>query len=363
MNNQIVGYRVSYFVFAFFISCFVVFSIHKGFKPIDIITIPVFALLLFLVIDFSAQFVYQRNLEQFITENYLDHNDAPISKEDLLESFDDSPKEVEIQNTPLFKKFAAYEENPQEEEEQQPLPPPPEEQHQEEEHMIPHHEEEESFAPKPTPSSSGSSKTPSADKKASQATKKQKQRPDINRHHMDDGRNDLENLNKNAINPININVSYNNNRPYTVNDFNDVAKKNNDLNKYRFDDGRQKKNTVSFETTTPSSLLNPVNNTTVNAALSDINQRYYPAYLENPLNKEQQGVDVKSVFDSNEYKNNLLKQKEANMRANPAILQRKPHWTQSNYETTMMKKILNQKNDPAPVLLDRPWSEWKPIEE
>ena len=340
MNKQIVGYRVSYFVFAFFVSCFVVFSIHKGFKPIDIITIPVFALLLFLVIDFSAQFVYQRNLENFVAEAYLNHKEAPVSDEDLLESFSDNPQEVEIQNTPLFKKFAAYEQS-SEEEEQSPLPPPPPEEHhteeehhfpkphmpEEEEHYYPKHEEEEhpkhaeeeESSMKPSGGGSaagGGSKTPSGDKKASQATKKQSTRPDINRHHMDDG---MENKNKNTINPININVSYNNNRPTTVNDFNDVARKNSDLNKYRFDDGHQKKNTVSFATTTPSSLLNPVNKTTVNTALSDMNQRYYPAYLENPLNKNQQGVDVDSVFDSNEYKNNLLKQKAENMRANPQM--------------------------------------------
>jgi hypothetical protein len=55
------------------------------------------------------------------------------------------------------------------------------------------------------------------------------------------------------------------------------------------------------------------------------NQKYFPAYLENPLNKNQPKVD-------------------------------------DNYEMKMMKRILNEQNDPSPVLLENPWSEWKPLD-
>ena len=48
-------------------------------------------------------------------------------------------------------------------------------------------------------------------------------------------------------------------------------------------------------------------------------------YLENPLNKNQPKVN-------------------------------------DNYELKMMKRILNEQNDPSPVLLENPWSEWKPLD-
>ena len=43
MNTQITGYQISYFVFSIFVSCLIVFTIHKGFQTQDIITIPIFA--------------------------------------------------------------------------------------------------------------------------------------------------------------------------------------------------------------------------------------------------------------------------------------------------------------------------------
>jgi len=541
MNQEITGYKISYFVFSFFISCFIVFTIHKGFQPIDIITIPVFATLLFLIIDFSAQFVYNKNMENFVKERFINHQNTEESEADIMENLENQnlppvpntpscttgnqcefannqvllgcgkgmnedyvcknavtkqqrtdnnlqdwaacpyqckmedgkcignfrwqsnfdsqgkalscsppadgtkgyqqdveyssefhlkPKQSnEVSNTPLFKKFSAYEEEQQSAEEQiLPKPtymeeehimphmeeehhfPTPHIPHMEEEHKFPHMEEEHKFPhmeeehkfphmeeehrmphmeeehrmphmeeehrmPQMEEEQRRPSKTPAADKKAAKAKSKEKTRPDINRHHMDDGRTDLYNRNMDTVNPININVSYNNNRPLTVNDFNepnvDVNEMRNGRNGYW---NRQKKKplTASSETEnniithTPAdgdnTLLSPVNQTTVNTALADLNQRYYPAYLENPLNKNQLGVDVKSIFNTQNYQNQLRQQKLFNQRANRQILQRKPHWTQSNYETTMMNKILNEKNDPAPVTLDRPWSEWKSTE-
>lgn len=34
---------------------------------------------------------------------------------------------------------------------------------------------------------------------------------------------------------------------------------------------------------------------------------------------------------------------------------------QMNYETAVIKKIMNEKSDPAPVLLENPWSEWASV--
>ena len=163
-----------------------------------------------------------------------------------------------------------------------------------------------------TPSASKPSATPNGDKKAKEATNKQEERPDINKHVMDDGNKGLSNRNTDTLNPININVSYNNNRPLTVNDFNnpDIDKntqnrigsgRTTDINSYRFDDGCK-------------------------SGIDNVNQKYFPAYLENPLNKNQPKVD------------------------------------DNNYEMKMMKRILNEKNDPSPVLLENPWSEWKPLD-
>jgi len=155
----------------------------------------------------------------------------------------------------------------------------------------------ESGKPAGSPSAGGGKSTPAAapkstDKKPGQAKKKESERPDINRFLMDDGRG-LSNRNTGTLNPININVSYNNNQ--NLNDDRDTRPA--DLGKYQFDSGLEKKNTVS---TAPGSLLNPVNPVTTNAALSNMNQRYYPAYLENPLNRYEPGTAIKSIFDEEE---------------------------------------------------------------
>jgi hypothetical protein len=318
MNTQIIGYRISYLVFSIFVSCLIVFTIHKGFKKQDFITVPIFAILLFLIIDFSAKSMYQNKMEKFLTEGFDSR---------LLDRFKNESQEEEHSGK---KTSHSMEEeshhkahHPMEEEahHKKPYHPMEEEAH----HKAPPMEEEESFhkyAPvgeKPTekPSASKPSSTPNGDKKAKEATDKQEERPDINKHLMDDGNNGLSNRNSETINPININVSYNNNRPFTVNDFNnpdidknthngqESGKRTTDINSYHFDDGCM--------------------NRSVKSGIDNINQKYFPAYLENPLNKNQPKVD-------------------------------------DNYEMKMMKRILNEQNDPSPVLLENPWSEWKPLD-
>ena len=66
MKTQIILYKISYFIFCFLISCFIIFSINKGFNKKDIIIIPIFAILLFLIIDFSVNFRNHNLIENYI---------------------------------------------------------------------------------------------------------------------------------------------------------------------------------------------------------------------------------------------------------------------------------------------------------
>lgn len=308
MNTQIIGYRISYLVFSIFVSCLIVFTIHKGFQKQDFITVPIFAILLFLIIDFSAKSMYQNKMEKFLTEGFesrlLDRFNNESQEEEngvtskLIPTEEEMTRKVPVMEEEMTRKVPVMEEETAEEETLQKYAP---------------------VGDKPTekPSASKPSSTPNGDKKAKEATDKQEERPDINKHLMDDGNNGLSNRNSETINPININVSYNNNRPFTVNDFNnpenerntqngqESGKRTTDINSYRFDDGCM--------------------NRSVKSGIDNINQKYFPAYLENPLNKNQPKVD-------------------------------------DNYEMKMMKRILNEQNDPSPVLLENPWSEWKPLD-
>lgn len=320
MNTQIIGYRISYLIFSIFVSCLIVFTIHKGFQKQDIITIPIFAILLFLIIDFSAKSMYQNKMEKFFVEGFESRLQQKFANEALSEEENNiSGKNFQLGEEEMYKK-------PVMEEEMRKKFPVMEEEMQRKFPLndilkkMPVMEEEETYnkyepvgEKKPeTPSSSKPSPTPNGDKKAKEATNKQEERPDINKHVMDDGNKGLSNRNTDTLNPININVSYNNNRPLTVNDFNnpDIDKntqnrigsgRTTDINSYRFDDGCK-------------------------SGIDKVNQKYFPAYLENPLNKNQPKVDG------------------------------------NNYEMKMMKRILNEKNDPSPVLLENPWSEWKPLD-
>lgn len=330
MNTQIIGYRISYIVFSIFVSCLIVFTIHKGFQKQDIITIPIFAILLFLIIDFSAKSMYQNKMEKFFVEGFETRLQERFTKEALSEEENNiSEKKFEFEEDDVIynnenMEEEMYKKRPTMEEESPKKFPIMEEEMQKIFEKIPVMEEEETYnkyAPigeiKPeAPSASKPSATPNGDKKAKEATNKQEERPDINKHVMDDGNKGLSNRNTDTLNPININVSYNNNRPLTVNDFNnpDIDKntqnrmdsgRTTDINSYRFDDGCM--------------------NRSVNSGIDSINQKYFPAYLENPLNKNQPKVD-------------------------------------DNYEMKMMKRILNEQNDPSPVLLENPWSEWKPLD-
>jgi hypothetical protein len=343
MNTQIIGYRISYIIFSIFVSCLIVFTIHKGFQTQDIITIPIFAILLFLIIDFSAKSMYQNNIEKFLIEGFDSRLLDRFSKESSAEEEENIRRapvmeEGNIRRAPVMEEEMHRKKAPiMEEEMHRKKAPIMEEEHNVHHDRYSHNAQEEELYQKympvsnnPTdkPSASKPSSTPNGDKKAKEATDKQEERPDINKHLMDDGNNGLSNRNSETINPININVSYNNNRPFTVNDFNNpdidkntqngkTGQRTTDLNSFRFDDGC-KNRSIS------SGIDNMIQNQIQNQNQTQ-NQKYFPAYLENPLNKNQPKVD-------------------------------------DNYEMKMMKRILNEQNDPSPVLLENPWSEWKPVD-
>jgi len=192
---------------------------------------------------------------------------------------------------------------------------------------------------------------------------------------------DLINKNEDSTSPININVSYNNSNPNDVNksnldkdhllsQFADFLKSSGglNLNRYTMSSGlekrRKSRSRSGSRSRSPRRVnLNPVNNITRNAALSSLNQSYYPGYLQNPLNKDQPGTHIKSIFDRNrKLKRKLNKQLKEDTQEDRKDLIRKDdnNWMQSNYEVTMLKNILSQPNDPAPVILESPWSQWAP---
>ena len=135
-----------------------------------------------------------------------------------------------------------------------------------------------------------------------------------------------------SVQQININVSYNN--PVALNKFN-----NPDTNKFRFDSGLDfglgsgldfgmgsgmgfgMGSGMGFDKDNGSCYKNN----------PDLNSSYYPAYLNNPLNKNVGGTQI------------------------PAIRQ------QSNYEQDRQKQILTEKNSPAPVMIGNEWSEFAPV--
>jgi len=351
MNTQIIGYRISYLVFSIFVSCLIVFTIHKGFQQQDIITIPIFAILLFLIIDFSAKSMYQNKMEKFFVEGF----ESKLQERFTKETLEEEEMLMNGQQVPTIREEEMGNQFPMMEEEMTKKFPVMEEEMakkfpvMEEEMMrnIPIMQEEEETYQKYAPVedkpalgkkdvSSKPSATPNGDKKAKEASAKQNERPDINKHLMDDGNNGLSNRNSETINPININVSYNNNRPFTVNDFNnpDIDKntqhrmnsdgKITDINNYRFDDGCRSGITG----------IDNLNQNQKQNQKQNQNQKYFPAYLENPLNKNQPSVpSAPSVRDNG-----------------------------TNYEMRTMKRILNEQNDPSPVLLETPWFEFKPLD-
>jgi hypothetical protein len=191
--------------------------------------------------------------------------------------------------------------------------------HEEEPHHVlqqPHHHEEEPHHHEEEETHKYYNIIGKENPKQSQAMKKQSKRPNINKH-LENKKYEIENKLNRLINPININVSYNN--PVALNEFNTP---DTNMNKYRFDSGLDKNN---------SSYNVKENGQFFNSIKDSVNSTYYPAYLENPLNNNVCGTQIQQVRQ------------------------------QSNYEQDRQKQILTEKNSPAPVMLGNEWSEWAPI--
>jgi hypothetical protein len=369
---MIILQRLSYFIFAVFVSTLFVYLLHRTFTPNDIINIPVLAIIIYLIINYSAEITYEKNLEKFLNQQ----SDSSIS--DMMENFDGA-------GSSLLKKLSSFSEEEEEsqkqnqgdqsiklpvgqiqmEEENKAYVPEPKVFPQEEEmrqnvnkqyipaqqeeemrqnvnkQYIPAQQEEEMRQiqaqqedemlpmnisyPQPIIQQEQEQKeTKNYNPKEKQAKKKEYKRPNVNKY-LENKSHEMTNKLYRSVQPININVSYNN--PVALNKFN-----NPDTNKFRFDSGLDfglgsgldfgfGSGGMGFDKDNGSCYKND----------PDLNSSYYPAYLNNPLNKNVGGTQI------------------------PAIRQ------QSNYEQDRQKQILTEKNSPAPVMIGDKWSEFAPV--
>jgi hypothetical protein len=157
--------------------------------------------------------------------------------------------------------------------------------------------------------------------KEEQAKKKEYKRPNINKY-LENKNHEMNNKLYRSVQPININVSYNN--PVALNKFN-----NPDTNKFRFDSGLDFGLGSGLGFGMGSGF--DKNDSFYNENNTDLNSTYYPSYLNNPLNYNVGGTQI------------------------PAIRQ------ESNYEQDRQKQILTEKNNPSPVMFGDEWSEWAPV--
>lgn len=333
---MIILQRLSYFIFAVFVSTIFVYLIHRTFTPNDIINIPVLAIIIYLIINYSAEITYEKKLEKFLNQQ----SDSSIS--DMMENFDGA-------GSNLLKRLSAFSEEEEQnknqgdqlmklpanqiqmEEENKPSVPAPQVFPQEEEtQFLPsqpapqlQQEEEKQNVPQPLQEEENKYYSIIGEKnpKEEQAMKKESKRPNINKY-LENKKHQMTNKLVRSINPININVSYNN--PVALNGFNNP---DTNMNRYRFDSGLESgfDSGSGFDSNRSSSYSQSRDTPT--------NSVYYPAYLDNPLNKNVGGTEI------------------------PAIRQ------QSNYEQDRQNQILNEKNSPAPVMLGDEWSgEWASVQ-
>ena len=379
---MIILQRLSYFIFAVFVSTLFVYLLHRTFTPNDIINIPVLAIIIYLIINYSAEITYEKNLEKFLNQQ----SDSSIP--DMMENFDGA-------GSSLLKRLSAFSEEEEESQKQNQgdqymnlpvgqiqteeknkmsVPAPkvfPQEEvmrqnvnsaqqeeemrqnvnsAQQEEEMrqnvneqyIPMKQNEEIIPimminqeeniPQPLQEESKYydikvEKNP----KEEQAKKKEYKRPNVNKY-LENKSHEMTNKLYRSVQPININVSYNN--PVALNKFN-----NPDTNKYKFDSGLDfgMGSGLDFgmgsgmDFGMGSGMGFDKDNGSCYKNNPDLNSSYYPAYLNNPLNKNVGGTQI------------------------PAIRQ------QSNYEQDRQKQILTEKNSPAPVMIGDKWSEFASV--
>lgn len=365
---MIILQRLSYFIFAVFVSTLFVYLLHRTFTPNDIINIPVLAIIIYLIINYSAEITYEKKLEKFLNQQ----SDSSIS--DMMENFDGA-------GSSLLKKLSAFseeEEMPKQnqgdqsmklpanqiqmEEENKPSIPAPQvflqeeetrflpsqpvqqqqqQQQQEEEtrvlqpqeeetrpSMMMYQEEKEQSGPQPIQEEESKYYAIIGEKnpKEEQARKKESKRPNVNKY-LENKKHQMINKLTRSINPININVSYNN--PVALNGFNNP---DTNMNKYRFDSGLESGFGFGFGSGSGSGSGFGNNGSSYGQSNdSPTNSVYYPSYLDNPLNKNVGGTEIQAVRQ------------------------------QSNYEQDRQKQILTETNSPAPVMLGNEWSEWAPV--
>ena len=369
---MIILQRLSYFIFAVFVSTLFVYLLHRTFTPNDIINIPVLAIIIYLIINYSAEITYEKKLEKFLNQQ----SDSSIS--DMMENFDGA-------GSSLLKRLSTFSEEEEsllprrnqgdqsnnlpvsqiqmEEENKASIPEPqvfpqeeetrflPKQPYQEEEARLKPQQEEEA-RPQPYQEEEARPQPYQEEEvrpqpyqeeeegkyyeiigemnpKVEQAKKKESKRPNVNKY-LETKNHQMKNKLVRSINPININVSYNN--PVALNGFNNP---DTNMNKYRFDSGLDF-NIDDNNRYQPSNRKRDCKNCFDNndSIKDSVNSTYYPAYLDNPLNKNVGGTQI------------------------PAVRQ------QSNYEQDRQNQILNEKNSPAPVMLGDTWSsEFAPIEE
>ena len=344
---MIILQRLSYFIFAVFVSTLFVYLLHRTFTPNDIINIPVLAIIIYLIINYSAEITYEKKLESFLNQQ----SDSSIS--DMMENFDGAGSNLlkrlstfseeeeeekkkdqgdysmtlptnQIQMEEENKQFVPAPQVFPQEEETRFLPSQPQPQPQQEEEARHQQQQEEEARPQPyQEEEEGKYYTiiGETNPKVEQATKKESKRPNVNKY-LETKNHQMKNKLVRSINPININVSYNN--PVALNGFNNP---DTNMNRYRFDSGLES----GFDF--GSGFDNNRSSSYSQSRDTPTNSVYYPAYLDNPLNKNVGGTEI------------------------PAIRQ------QSNYEQDRQSQILNEKNSPAPVMLGDEWSgEWAPVQ-
>lgn len=378
---MIILQRLSYFIFAVFVSTLFVYLLHRTFTPNDIINIPVLAIIIYLIINYSAEITYEKKLEKFLNQQ----SDSSIS--DMMENFDGAGSnllkklstfseeeesrepnqgdqsrnlpanqiQIEEENKPLVpapQVFPQEEETrflprqppqKQQEEETRFLQPKPQQQEEEtrflsrqppqqEEEARPkmmYQEQEEQTGPRPYQEEEEGKYYAiigETNPKVEQAKKKESKRPNVNKY-LETKNHQMKNKLVRSINPININVSYNN--PVALNGFNNP---DTNMNKYRFDSGLDFDIDDNNRYPPSNRKRNCKNCFDNNDSIKDsVNSTYYPSYLDNPLNKNVGGTEI------------------------PAVRQ------QSNYEQDRQKQILTEKNSPAPVMFGDTWSEYAPV--
>ena len=425
---EAVGYKVSYFIFSIFVSMIVIFFYHQGFLPIDIITIPILTLVIYFLMVYFAEIQSRKSKEEFITEKYISHNESIPSVQDIMEQLQGSsendgpqtqvdvpvPPQTSVLPPPVSPQTSVL-----------PPPVPPQTSTQlsvdtslgEESQLTnpPSQEENPNPYPQPYPIYPQKSKVslPSEEevqevimevvgeevssdgKKQQFIDQKQKQIALMQKRKVPN----LTNQSDQSLQPININVSYNNNRPLSINDFpsgkislDDLKRKSNE-NNYTFDPGltgqysQKLKNTINTNTNTNTNIDNrqdlnntnlqmpinsflpsakkktvssPVNNFTENLALADMNQGYYPQYLENPLNKDKNPTNILNILE--ESKSNKLNDIYSENNNDTVVNPEK--WKNFFLGNEAKDTICSQnQNTPCPVLLNNYWSEYKPIDD